>query len=874
MRRRKGQSLIELALALPVLLIMLTGLLEFGFALNQYLNALDAAREGARFASDGDPTQRQVPTDPSTCSTTKDFYLQTACIAEQTMAPVPLTAANNDDIVISVFRVLSGTVLARWPSCDMVKNPNSDQCVNDPPHYWKTQGEWHLFGKGSQCSNGFDNIGSGAINTGCVNPADAVGGVPEHTCYPNTDPTCHPSRFKTSDIQALIDPNAPNTGVVLVEVFYNYSQLLKLPWITAFVPDPLLMHSYTIIPVPAAEPSLAITGTVTCPSCSPSGGLQAVTINFTGGAGAVAVTDSNGLYKANGFSAGTVVVTPQPFQDCTYSPPNWTVTLVNQDVPDVDFVATCPDTPTPTVTPSLTPTPTQTFTPVPGATSTPTPTNTATPTKTATPTATSICFNGQFDASKSTVSVITPPDMIVQADGTSTEQLVVTVFDNCSNPLPGKTVTMSSSRGGTDVFSPASATSDVNGQAFFTVKSSVISPWDNVNLVFTPSVLSAQVGPTTLSTTRNATFVCSTGQGVPAGGNNEVFWQFTNNTGINRRLVRLDVTWPQQTGRLLQDVSFNGTQIWNLTANFSPVTINSSWVGAPTSRNLDNGVSKSLLITFNFLVTGAQQYTVKAFWDDGNGNSVCDSGSVTVIRGSGTSVPSATFVATSTPTPSHTPGPSSTPTATSPASTATPTITLTPVPPTGSPTNTPVPPTATKTLTPVPPTVTPTLTPVPPTATSTSTATPITLLGDKSIEATVDNDASGQAEAFQYSATSTGTATKLYIYVDAQNTTSQLVVGLYSDVSGQPHTLLGQGTISAPTVGAWNSVSIPGASVTSGTKYWLAVLGAAGTGSPWFRDNSSGTSSVGSSQTNLTTLPATWTTGTTYNPATMSAYAN
>ena len=33
----------ELALALPVLLIMLSGLLEFGFALNQYLNALDAA---------------------------------------------------------------------------------------------------------------------------------------------------------------------------------------------------------------------------------------------------------------------------------------------------------------------------------------------------------------------------------------------------------------------------------------------------------------------------------------------------------------------------------------------------------------------------------------------------------------------------------------------------------------------------------------------------------------------------------------------------------------------------------------------------------------------------------------------------------------
>src|SRR5436190_1893204 len=104
-RARSGQSLVELTLALPVLLLMLTGLLEFGFALNQYLNALDAAREGARFASDGDPTGRDTLTD---CSSA-DFYMQAACIAEQTMDPIGLNSAR-DDIVISVFRVLNGHV--------------------------------------------------------------------------------------------------------------------------------------------------------------------------------------------------------------------------------------------------------------------------------------------------------------------------------------------------------------------------------------------------------------------------------------------------------------------------------------------------------------------------------------------------------------------------------------------------------------------------------------------------------------------------------------------------------------------------------------------------------------------------------------------
>jgi hypothetical protein len=48
-----GQSMVELALLFPVLLILLSGLVEFGFILNEYLSVMDAARNAARFASDG-----------------------------------------------------------------------------------------------------------------------------------------------------------------------------------------------------------------------------------------------------------------------------------------------------------------------------------------------------------------------------------------------------------------------------------------------------------------------------------------------------------------------------------------------------------------------------------------------------------------------------------------------------------------------------------------------------------------------------------------------------------------------------------------------------------------------------------------------------
>ena len=51
----KGQSFIELALLMSTLLLLVVGLIEFGNMLNQYINLVDGAREGARFGSNTDP---------------------------------------------------------------------------------------------------------------------------------------------------------------------------------------------------------------------------------------------------------------------------------------------------------------------------------------------------------------------------------------------------------------------------------------------------------------------------------------------------------------------------------------------------------------------------------------------------------------------------------------------------------------------------------------------------------------------------------------------------------------------------------------------------------------------------------------------------
>ncbi len=58
-----------------------------------------------------------------------------------------------------------------------------------------------------------------------------------------------------AQVDADLDAGTPSTGVLLVEVWYNYDQILRLPWITAFLSDPVLLHLHTFMPLTSAEPT-------------------------------------------------------------------------------------------------------------------------------------------------------------------------------------------------------------------------------------------------------------------------------------------------------------------------------------------------------------------------------------------------------------------------------------------------------------------------------------------------------------------------------------------------------------------------------------------------------------------------------------------
>jgi hypothetical protein len=150
-------------------------------------------------------------------------------------------------------------------------------------------------------------------------------------------------------------------------------------------------------------------------------------------------------------------------------------------------------------------------------------------------------------------------------------------------------------------------------------------------------------------------------------------------------------------------------------------------------------------------------------------------------------------------------------------------------------------------------------------------AVPGQLVGDSNVESNADSDPAGAPEAFQYAATASGSAHRIHVYLDQSSAATTIVAGLYRDNNGTPGTLLAQGSLATPAAGAWNSIWLSsGPALTSGTKYWIALLGVGGTIA--FRDqlaqcspNPQNTAAGGYSS-----LPSSWQAGTQW-PGTCSA---
>ncbi len=259
---RRGQSFVELAIMMPVLLLMVAGVVEVVFVFNDFLQMLDAVRTGARFSSDNNPfpTSFSNPgaydtihdcTGSNTGNATQNFFRSAACSTLLGLDPITLTQGTvsrsivggkcvnpspaQDDIVITVFGthvyenpVGSGTYSKEARrfnnnSWSTTQTPNG-QLVEDT-----TDSGWSFMEDG------------GLFNYNNGNPNITTGGM------------C--SAISKAQVESMLLTTAPSTGLVLIEVFYNHYQFMHLPVFGDVVPNPLPMHTYAFFPLVSAEPT-------------------------------------------------------------------------------------------------------------------------------------------------------------------------------------------------------------------------------------------------------------------------------------------------------------------------------------------------------------------------------------------------------------------------------------------------------------------------------------------------------------------------------------------------------------------------------------------------------------------------------------------
>jgi len=222
----KGQSFVELALILPLLMFLLAGLVEIGALIYNYLSIMDVAREAARFASEHDPEILVAPPGGLPQSACADdslhFYYDTACVVVGTGFNTNIVLdPTRDDVAISVFTVADNQVTSR--------NPYISEDV------------WSLY------SDNWTKNCDGSIQST----------TPFLT---NTDMNAKliistPTMGAGTTTPAAFGGGPTDKGRVLVEVYYCHEQILNLPILSQLLPNPVRLHAYSTMPAPEAAPT-------------------------------------------------------------------------------------------------------------------------------------------------------------------------------------------------------------------------------------------------------------------------------------------------------------------------------------------------------------------------------------------------------------------------------------------------------------------------------------------------------------------------------------------------------------------------------------------------------------------------------------------
>jgi hypothetical protein len=651
-QRTLGQSLVELALVFPMLLMLLSGVVEFGFAFNHYINLVEATREGARYAVDGDPCN--TGDIANTVDYGKQCHKQTAhqpsALGQEFWCPY----GYDPQCSPAAYGGIAGKpiYMAKLVPNDSPVPGHTGPWVNDIYSGTQKMGDWGVVGDGlpdKVCEVTTDYyekvacVALAAAEPSYLNPAkddivisiyrvysDAANShlylVPPPPAgdgvWPNVtdditrgvsiDPSGlnipgqwvlwghQTSRITWNKMNTyfstyLADQSRPGAGVAVVEMFYHYDWVLGLPWITPIFPLGLDFYTYTVVPVPAGEPQ------------------------------------------------PTPTITPSPTNTSTNTP----VTP-----------------PTPTSTVQFTDTPTSTDTPTATPSATPTITNTPTPSPTFTP---GCSHNPDLGSSVVTSSQGSAPMWANDNGWAIVSRITLTLNDICGQGAsslvqgwPPAKLYMTSNRNGGAQACDTGTTPDrcqyqgeVNGQYTWLVASNLVGPnasspvgtstftvHVDVNPYSAPGAQSTQVPPATpasLSPIWNTisapvvNFVCLTGVWDRGYNGKMLQFDYTNpglSPGPDRQINSLTLSLPTQaitTTMQVKEVDLGGVAIWSGPQTIDvthPLAIGSgNWNGGGTRTILGGSINIHLQFLLSYFLSGSGTYSLTTNWTDGAGNS-------------------------------------------------------------------------------------------------------------------------------------------------------------------------------------------------------------------------------------------------------------
>jgi hypothetical protein len=241
--RTRGQSLVEMALLMPVLLLMLLGVLEVGWALRGYLVLANANREATRFAARGryldfNQTTPETIGYPVVVSHTLDSLAGTLAV---NLAP----SSDNGGIIISHYVVDTGQPCVDMDACVCSEDAanfdadNAGNLANYRPNPYRGPGP------------AWDNTDAWRYNS---RPGDLVSRLDDaalRTQLANENNVFNCNLYKK-------DPSAPWSinSVVAVELFYEQPQLLGIFDTQSFlgrpiIPNPIPFYTQTTMRITA-----------------------------------------------------------------------------------------------------------------------------------------------------------------------------------------------------------------------------------------------------------------------------------------------------------------------------------------------------------------------------------------------------------------------------------------------------------------------------------------------------------------------------------------------------------------------------------------------------------------------------------------------